>query len=130
MEVTQTTKQFILVEDDPINAFVFKRLLLALYPEANFIHYISDQLFLDNISTFISHPDIIYFFDLHINEGSGYTLKNTLDKLSENDNIPTPKVYAFTASLMDEIDKKCKEAGFRGIITKPPTLEKLKLFDI
>jgi CheY-like chemotaxis protein len=107
----------LVAEDNPINRRVIEMLLKKLSVE---VSVVDDGLQLLNCIDEIN-PDLI-LMDCHMPVLDGFAATKELRKRG----MKKP-IYALTAGVSNEERAECKNIGMNDILTKPVTLQSLKL---
>lgn len=104
----------LIVEDEPNNLFLMKKLLC--FEGVDKDHILScNKDPIDLLLNIDKNIDLI-FLDIHLPKKDGYEI---LKELKSNDKTKNSIVIALTASVMNQDIEKAKEAGFDGFIGKP-----------
>jgi signal transduction histidine kinase/ActR/RegA family two-component response regulator len=109
--VSATQRRLLYIEDDPVNALVMEGFI-------GLVDNVSLQVAptcAQGLEAALSKPDLI-FLDMHLPDGSGFTVIKALKADARTRQIP---VIAVSADAMPEQIEAAMRAGFEGYITKP-----------
>jgi PAS domain S-box-containing protein len=108
----------LLAEDNPVNQVVCVSLLERLLCTVDVVENGTAA-----ISAALSRPYDVVLMDVHMPECDGLEATRAI-RQGENPDQRTP-IIALTASVMEEDQLACVEAGMDGFLTKPITVERL-----
>jgi CheY-like chemotaxis protein len=108
----------LVAEDNPINRKVIEKLLMKLSVDVSVVD--DGQQLLDQVDNI--NPELI-LMDCHMPVLDGFEATRELRRRGSK--IP---IYALTAGVSNEERIECASIGMNEILTKPVTLQSLKLF--
>jgi len=106
---------FLYVEDDDFSREVMDTLLTQVMAYTNVTIWHDSQNFERRIHQLGVVPDFI-FLDIHVEPIDGFEM---LEILKNDAAFSRSRIYALTASVMNEEIARLKTAGFDGVLGKP-----------
>lgn len=107
--------KILLVEDNEVNMYLAKQILITLLPNATIIEVING---LEAYKIFEKElPDLI-FMDIQMPILNGYEATKQIRKIEQELNIHTP-IIALTAGTIDDEKQHCLEKGMDDLVMKP-----------
>ena len=106
---------FVYLEDDAMSRHILELLLTRKLGYTDVKVLADSEGFLEKITALPFKPDVI-FVDIHMLPHDGFHILKTI---RESGTLPTTRIVALTASVMNEEVETLRRAGFDGVIGKP-----------
>lgn len=106
---------YLYVEDDRLSRDVMEMLLRDMMGVTSYVVWESSEDFLERLELLNPQPDV-FLLDIHMKPFDGFEM---LQMLRSQPKYRDRKVYALTASVMNEEVNQLRAAGFDGAIGKP-----------
>ncbi|WP_171037838.1 response regulator [Dyadobacter luticola] len=121
ISLPKSLRSVMIVEDNPVNMIVTKRMISLLYPD---LQIIEAKDGIDGFEKYRQHiPDMI-LMDIQMPEMNGYDCTRAIRNVEKaGRRVP---IIAVTANATDGEAERCFQAGMDAFITKPIVKEHLK----
>ncbi|MBN1430307.1 MAG: response regulator [Anaerolineae bacterium] len=106
---------YLYVEDDRLSREVMEMMLRDMLGVTSYVIWESSEDFLHRLESLSPQPDII-LLDIHMAPITGFEM---LEMIRNKPKFQDCRVYALTASVMNEEVNLLRTAGFDGVIGKP-----------
>lgn len=111
---------YLYVEDDRLSREVMTMFMNGLMGITSFTIFEDSTDFIAQVEALDPPPDV-FLLDIHMQPISGFEM---LDQLRAHPCFRLKKVYALTASVMNEEVAQLRAAGFDGVIGKPINMDR------
>jgi two-component system cell cycle response regulator DivK len=106
---------YLYVEDDRLSRDVMEMVLRDMMGVTSYTVWENSEDFLGHLEPLDPTPDV-FLLDIHMKPFNGFEMLKMLRSQSKYQDC---KVYALTASVMNEEVSQLRAAGFDGVIGKP-----------
>ncbi len=111
---------YLYVEDDRLSREVMTLFMKDLMGITRFTIFEDSTDFMARVEMLNPPPDV-FLLDIHMRPISGFEM---LQQLRSHPQFSQEKVYALTASVMNEEVARLRAAGFDGVIGKPINMDR------
>lgn len=106
---------YLYIEDDRLSRDLMELLLRNMLGITSYAIWENGQNFIPRLEALDPQPDV-FMLDIHMEPFTGFEL---LTMIRQHPDFKEHRVYALTASVMNEEIDQLRAAGFDGVIGKP-----------